>query len=251
MFRTTLISTTLHILQHGMSDLNRDQCSMQCQVFEAGIVFDGMKLFDWLAFSAARMKHHFPEDSDSRLIQQLISVAIRRFDENSITCGLNPMMEGRVLVCMSGRRFLFGMMLETLFASFRKQFSQDPQSLEQCATWLRTMSLEDIVLHGFFYTMQPGDVMVLPHSCLVLECCLGQSKCDMISWPCLLPGGTSWRTSQAEVRKYDAFRGGQSPMVDLLLKGMDTLEKLLLLCDVKMEPFDSDSKTRLKYPDVL
>lgn len=197
------------------------------------------------------MKHHFPEDSDSRLIQQLMSVAVRRFAENSITCGLNPMMEGRVVVCLSGKRFFFGMMLETLFASFRSQFNQDPQSVQQCATWLRTMSLDEIIMHGFYYTMQPGDVLVLPHSYLVLECCLGESQCDVVSWPCLLPGGTSWRTSQAEIRKYDAFRGGQSPMIDSLLKGLDTLEKLMLLCDVKLESDGSKSNTSLTYPDVF
>ena len=175
-------------------------------------------------------------------MKSLTCLAIHRYSAISFTCGISDMMSGRVIYCLNGFRIFLGMSLGKVATTFKEQFKSDPTSLRQCASWVHQMSLELLMSDGFYCMIGAGDVLILPPNHVILEASLGnQDECDVVSWPCLLRGGHDWRAEFVQNRSSsflsppddcdEVYRN----TVQSIRSGMNVLEKLLLLSDVKVE----------------
>ena len=129
--------------------------------------------FDWLATTAGKLAKEFPEAFEAKCVESLSSLAIRRYEASSVTCGVFEMMTGRVVYCVQGDRFYMGMSIEQVMASFQSQFDRWPCSLRETACWLRQMSLEEIMTDGWFCLVRSGDILTIPPCHIIFEAFLG------------------------------------------------------------------------------
>ena len=211
-------------------------------MFTSEAIISYLEPFDWLLSTAVRLKFHFPQECELQAMNNLTCLAIHRYSRTSFTCGISDMMAGRVVYCLKGFRIFLGMSLSKVATTFKEQFKQAPTSLRQCASWVHQMSLELLMSDGFYCMIGAGDVLVLPPNHVILEASLGdQDECDVVSWPCLLRGGHEWRVEFAQNRSSsflspsDDVDEAYHHIVQNIRSGMNVLEKLLLLSDVKAE----------------
>jgi hypothetical protein len=229
----------------------------QNQVFTHETIASTFAVFDWKFNQANRLKDQFPEHADAEKIQSLQSLQIHKFPADAATCGLTDMMLGRVIYCVTGCRLYTGIPLHSLITSFQKNFNRSPASLGDCAVWFRKQSLEDIISQGFYCLLGPGDILVVPSGYMILECCLGTTGCEVITWTCLYPSGRSgantWRVQSTFVHQQglldipDEAPEKFQKILGHLKSGLQLMDKFLLLAEVKQEdPRDRSRSPRRK-----
>lgn len=192
---------------------------------------------------ARRFSSNFPETQDAAVIKSIMSLSIHRHQPASFQCGVTDTLMGRVVCCLGGCRLFLGMTLDKVSTTFKEQFQRPPSSLKECASWVHRMSLELLLEDGFYCILREGDILVIPPFCVVLEGGLGvEHPCDLITWPCVLPGGHEWRAAFKEFQKLTLLdipdQETDSPTARAILgitSSVVTVEKLLLLSDVKNE----------------
>ena len=205
------------------------------------VVSKFMGKFDWLFGATLRLSHQFPQANEQAVLKTLKSLAVHRYQPGSFSAGITDFMTGKVILCMKGARLYLGMPVEIVASTFVNQFASEP-SLQQCASWLHQMPLELIMEKGFYAMVCEGDVLIVPPAFVLVEAGMNFSTdpCDVISWPCLLPHGCQWRLQYKDVRKTSVLQvgDGNAPsdqVINGIRFGMDVLEKLLFLSDVKPE----------------
>ena len=212
------------------------------KVFTDENIMKYIEPFDWLNSVATRLSPQFPGEP---LMKNLTNLAIHRYSNTSFTCGVSDMMAGRIIYCLKGTRLFMAMSLEKVSTTFTTQFRRETRSLRDCASWVHQMPLEMIMTDGFYSMIGEGDILVIPPNHVILEACLGNGddQCDVITWPCLLQGGQEWRSAFNTIRSagflsVDPAGTEQSfsKAVQVISAGMNLLEKVLLLSDVKLEP---------------
>lgn len=239
----TLSHTTAAATLNKFRPDNQDHTSQTfpaTKVFTDRLIRRHFEVYDWMNTVALKFHHNFPEVHDAAVIKSIRSLSIHRYQPSSFQCGVTDTLAGRVVYCLGGCRLFLGMSVDKVCATFQKQFGRHPSSLRECASWLRKMHLEQILDHGFYCLLREGDVLVIPPFSVVLEGGLGvDSPCDLITWPCLLPGGFGWRTALKEFQKLSLLSTAEkSPEAKVALQishSIVTVEKLLLLSDVKPE----------------
>ena len=222
----------------------------QSQVFTHESIASTFAVFDWLFNQADRLKDQFPERADAEKIQSLQSLQIHKFPADAATCGLTDMMLGRVIYCVSGCRLYTGIPLQALISSFQKRFDRSPASLGDCAVWFRQQTLEDMISQGFYSLLGPGDILVVPSGYMTLECCLGTTGCEVITWTCLYPcgktGASKWRDQCTFVYQHGLLNiPDEAPerfqkILGNLKHGLQLMDKFLLLAEVKQEDHHQD-----------
>ena len=212
------------------------------KVFTDETIMKHIEPFDWLNSVAIRLSHQFPGEP---LMKNLTNLAIHRYSNTNFTCGVSDMMAGRIIYCLKGTRIFLGMQLEKVSTTFTKEFRRETRSLRDCASWVHQMSLELIMTEGFYCMIGAGDILAIPPNHVILEACLGNGDdhCDVITWPCLLQGGQEWRSALKSIRSagflnVDPAGTDQSfsKAIQGISDGLNLLEKVLLLSDVKLEP---------------
>lgn len=216
---------------------------MNYQVFKEKILQKAFEPFDWLQSTARALQSSF-SSAESPYMRNLLSFVINRHSATSATCGTFDLMANRVMYCLQGYRFYLGMSMEKLLKSFDDYFKTPPTGLPQLAAWLRRQSVENIIADGFTCMLTPGDVMIVPHGYLVLEACLGGEQdidCHIASYTCLVPNGHAWLEYLKACRELgivpshqETQQEGQDRM-QALFTGMNVLERMLLLSQVKQE----------------
>lgn len=64
---------------------------------------------------ASQLETRFPEQKEQSAIRALTEINISSHESNSMTCGVFDGIMGRVVACVSGKRLIFGMKLESRF----------------------------------------------------------------------------------------------------------------------------------------
>lgn len=199
--------------------------------------------FDWLYCIVSQLRSQFPLAHEQAILNNLTRLAIHRHVQDSSTCGVFDLLAGRMIYCVTGVRLYLGMSIERIVALFEQAHTLKPKSLKICAAWIKELPLEDILSNGFYCLLGEGDILAVPPCFMIFEACLGTDGCcDVISWPFLQPEGHEWKVGVDKLRRSGLLSVEPSDadshfakMIHALQSGIDLLEKVVLLSNVKIE----------------